>query len=353
MTSVLDRIRRQARLDPRRLVLAEGGDERVVRAAERLTRGTLARVTLIGDRETVRATARRAEVSLVGVQVQDAADPAEIARTAEALRASRGDRLAAADRDRLAQDPLFQAAARVREGLADCFVAGASRTTADVLRAAIWLIGTAPGVSTVSSFFLMVLPPSAVASAERVFVFADCGVVPDPTPAQLAEIGCLAADRYERITGGVPHTAFLSFSTRGSAEHPRVARVREALALARARCPDRHFDGELQLDAAVDPVVATKKAPGSAVAGHANVLIFPDLDAGNIGYKLVQRLGGAAAYGPILMGLARQANDLSRGCSTDDVVEVATIACVLSAGSSVPAGEAPGTSPRVRAGGGR
>jgi len=353
MTSVLDRIRRQARLDPKRLVLAEGNDERVVRAADRLSRGSLARVTLIGARETVRAPARRAEVALVGVQVQDAADPAEVARTAEALRAARGDRLAVADRDRLAQDPLFQAAARVREGLADCFVAGASRTTADVLRAAIWLIGTAPDVSTISSFFLMVMPPSAAASGERVFVFADCGVVPDPTAAQLAEIGCLAADRYARLTGGVPHTAFLSFSTRGSAEHPRVVKVREALALARARRPDRHFDGELQLDAAVDPAVGAKKAPGSAVAGHANVLVFPDLDAGNIGYKLVQRLGGAAAYGPILMGLARQANDLSRGCSTDDVVEVATIACVLSAGSGAAAEDASGASPRARAGGGR
>lgn len=347
MTPVLDRIRRQARLDPKRLVLAEAGDDRVVRAADRLARGSLAQVSLIGARDTVRATARKAEVGLVGVQVLDAADPAEIARTAEALRAARGDRLAAADRDRLAQDPLFQAAARVRAGLADTFVAGAVRTTADVLRAAIWLLGTAPKVSTVSSFFLMVQPSPA---GERVFVFADCGVVPDPTAAQLAEIGCLAADRYERLTGGVPHTAFLSFSTRGSAQHARVTKVREALALARERQPDRHFDGELQLDAAVDPGVAAKKAPGSAVAGHANVLIFPDLDAGNIGYKLVQRLGGAAAYGPILMGLARQANDLSRGCSSDDVVEVATIACVLSAANAAPNA---GAAPAARAGGGR
>jgi phosphate acetyltransferase len=337
MTSVLDRIRRQACLDPRRLVLAEGDDERVVRAADRLSRGKLAEVTLIGARETVRATARRAEVALLGVRQQDAADPAEIERTTAALRAARGDRLNAADADRYARDPVFQAAARVRDGMADCFVAGASRPTADVLRAAIWLIGTAPGVASISSFFLMVVPPSPVATAERVFLFADCGVVPDPTPAQLAEIGCLTADSFELLTGEVPHTAFLSFSTRGSAEHPRVAKVREALTLARQRRPDRHFDGELQLDAAVDPVVARKKAPDSAVAGHANVLIFPDLDAGNIGYKLAQRLGGAAAYGPILQGLARQANDLSRGCSSDDVVEVGTIACVLSAGLSAGA----------------
>jgi len=331
MTPVLDRIRRQARLDPRRLVLAEAGDERVVRAAERLSRDGLARVTLIGARATARATARKAEVAMIGVELQDAEDAAAIERTSAALEAARAGRLAAADRDRFARDPLFQAATRVREGDADCFVAGASRTTADVLRAAIWLIGTAPGVGTVSSFFLMVLPPAAGATEERVFVFADCGVVPDPTPAQLAEIGALAADRYQQLTGRVPHTAFLSFSTRGSADHPRVAKVRDAVALARQRRPDRHFDGELQLDAAVDPGVVKKKAEGSAVAGHANVLVFPDLDAGNIGYKLVQRLGNASAYGPILMGLARQANDLSRGCTAEDVVEVATIACVLSA----------------------
>jgi phosphate acetyltransferase len=336
MTAVVDRIRQKARLDPRRLVLAEANDERVVRAAEKLARGGLARVTLIGARDVVRATARKAEVAMVGVEVQDAGDAPEIERTDAALRAARGERLAAGDRERYARDPLFQAAARVREGLADCFVAGASRTTADVLRAAFWLIGTAPGVATVSSFFLMVLPPGPGSSEERVFVFADCGVVPDPTPEQLGEIGVLAADRYEQLTGRVPHTAFLSFSTRGSAEHPRVHKVREALAQARARRPDRHFDGELQLDAAVDAAVARKKAPDSTVAGHANVLIFPDLDAGNIGYKLVQRLGNAAAYGPILMGLARQANDLSRGCSADDVVEVSSIACVLSAANAAP-----------------
>jgi phosphate acetyltransferase len=338
MSSVLDRIRRHARLDPRRLVLAEGDDERVVRAADRLSRDTLAEVTLLGARETVRATARRAEVALLGVRLQDSGDPAEIERTAAALREARGDRIQATDAERYARDPVFQAATRVRDGRADCFVAGAARTTADVLRAAIWMIGTAPGVASVSSFFLMVVPGGG---GERVFLFADCGVLPDPTPAQLAEIGCLTADNFERLTGEVPHTAFLSFSTRGSAEHPRVAKVREALALARQRRPDRHFDGELQLDAAVDPSVARKKAPDSAVAGHANVLIFPDLDAGNIGYKLVQRLGGASAYGPILQGLARQANDLSRGCSAEDVVEVATIACVLSAGQ--PGARATGT----------
>jgi len=174
-------------------------------------------------------------------------------------------------------------------------------------------------------------------ASERVLTFADCGVVPDPTVAQLADIGILAADHHERLTGQIPHVAFLSFSTRGSAEHPRVDKVREAVRLARAARPDRHFDGELQADAAIDPGVGARKAKDSVVAGHANVLIFPDLDSGNIGYKLVQRLGGARAFGPILMGLARPSNDLSRGCSADDVVGVATIACALAAG--VPAGK--------------
>jgi len=250
-------------------------------------------------------------------------------RAAEALAAARAGKLSAEDVQKFARDPLFQAAARVRTGAADCFVAGAVRTTADVLRAALWLIGVAPGISTVSSFFLMVVPQPG--GGERVLVFADCGVVPDPTPEQLGEIAVLAADNFERLTQSVPHTAFLSFATRGSADHPRVRKVREAVGHARRMRPDRHFDGELQADAALDPGVGRRKAPDSTVAGQANVLIFPDLDAGNIGYKLVQRLANAGAYGPILQGLAKQANDLSRGCSADDVVEVATIACALSA----------------------
>lgn len=329
MSAILERIRRTARLRPQRLLLAEADDERVVCAAERLARERIAEVGMVGPQAKLKATARRAGTGLGGIEAIESGEAAEIARTAAELRAARGDRLSAADLERYARDPLFQAACRVRLGLADCFVCGAVRTTADVLRASLYLVGLAPGTKTLSSFFLMVLPGAG--GHDRVLVFADCAVVPDPSAEQLADIGIMAAEHFQRLTQEIPHTAFLSFSTRGSAEHPRTAKVRQAVALARERRPDLHLDGELQLDAAIDPEVGHRKAPDSVVAGHANVLVFPDLDAGNIGYKLVQRLAGAQAYGPILMGLARQGNDLSRGCSAGDIVETATIACALSA----------------------
>ena len=325
MAKLIEEIKAKAKQLKKIIVLPDATDDRTIKAARLCVDEAIASVYLVGDEEEIRSKAQQAGTSLEKIRVVDPSRSDKLSDFSHIyfnLRKSKGIQFEEARQT--VQKPLFFGAMMVREGMADGSVAGSLSTTADVLRAGIHCIGVAEGISVVSSFFLMIFPYSA-------YTFADCAVVPEPTAEQLADIAIASADNHRKLTGEEARVGMLSFSTKGSAEHALVEKVQRATALLKKKRPDIKADGELQLDAAIVPSVAKQKAPGSNVAGSANVLVFPDLNAGNIGYKIAQRMGGAEALGPVVQGLKKPAFDLSRGCSVNDIVNVVAINAVVGA----------------------
>ncbi|MCX4330877.1 MAG: phosphate acetyltransferase [Muribaculaceae bacterium] len=326
---LLQHMTERARSRQRRVVLAEGNELRTLKAANRILAEGLAKVTLVGSPDEINALAAANNLeAIAGATIVNPADQAVIDRYAPVLlelRKSKG--MTSEQAVKTAANPLYLGCLIVKTGDADCMVAGAENTTGDVLRAAFQVIKTRPGIDVVSGAFLMLMPEGVDYGTDGIMIFADCAVVPDPDARQLAQIAVSSAETARNIAGIEPHVAMLSFSTKGSGKHERVDKVVEATKIAHEMEPGLDLDGELQADAALVPVVAAKKAPGSTVAGKANVLVFPSLEVGNIAYKLVQRIGGAQAIGPVLQGLAAPVNDLSRGASWEDIYKTIIMTC--------------------------